>query len=114
MGSIEGFRNATNVETVRLQAVCAAIGDGWVPLEDLRPVPCERRTVFSVAVSRCRRTEILAVDRLTDIGREPSGRCGTGGELTLSEARKLAFVALSTGFRSTARRLTARLRALSL
>lgn len=119
MSSAEGFWNATNVETVRLPPVRAtvaqtAIGDGWAPLEDLRPVPCERRTVFSVAVSRCRRTEILAVDRLTDIGRGPSGRCGAGGELTLSEARKLAFVALSTGFRSTARRLAARLRALSL
>jgi len=87
------------------------IAGAWAPLVDLRPVPCERRTVFALALSRSHQTDFLAVDRLSYIGTVPLDHHRIDDGLTLSEARKLAFFALSTGFRSTVRRLAARLRA---
>ena len=84
----------------------------WKLVADLRPVPCERRTVCAVAVSHGHQTEILAVDRLTGIETVPLGHQRIDDGLTLSEARKLAFAVLRTGFRSIARRQVARLRAL--
>lgn len=85
---------------------------GWIPLESLRPVPCERRTVFFALVSQSHETTLLAVDRVQTIERRSDAPASLDGPLTLTEARILAVSVLNSGFPTRGPLSKSRLRAL--
>lgn len=84
----------------------------WAPMETLHPVPCERRTVFSVAGWSGGQTIRLAVDRLSPTETCSSDRQEPDASLSPKELRILAVLILVRGLSTIAARAKRRLRPL--